>query len=221
MSCKSSVTTATGTFTAYPEIATKCEAEQLCKERGQILAPFTNDVDMRTVIQMFNDNHKNGCSKFHSNQLISYRIGLNFEKAAGGFVPKMFSNEVAWEDKKYERLYNYKRLSRRKLACPVAAFHPFYKRYEDGDLFQIYEDFKGCEYPQRHGYMCLQPVNQAEPLEAADKVEPVLNKDGCIFLAVFVAFVFACFAVFFQRKSKKYHDENVQLKAHLVQNIYE
>ena len=218
MSCKSSITTATGTFTAYPEIATKCEAEKFCKERGQILAPFTNDVDMRAVIKMFNDNYKNGCSTFHSNQLTSYRIGLNFEKTVLGFVPKMFSNGEAWSYKKHKSLYKYKPL--RKLACPVAAFHPFYKRYEDGDLFHIYEDFKGCEFPQRHGYMCLKPANQAEPLEAANKVESVLNKDCGILLAVFAAAIFACFAVFFQRKSKKYYDENIQLKANIVQNIY-
>ena len=92
MPCKSSFTTSSGKFTAYPELASKCEAEKLCADKGQILAPFTTKEDVQAVTDMFQNNPKE--CEYSWYKYKDYRVGLNFIKGSDGVFRKEFSNGV-------------------------------------------------------------------------------------------------------------------------------
>ena len=104
MPCKSSFTTSSGKFTAYPELASKCEAEKLCADKGQILAPFTTKEDVQAVTDMFRNNGEE--CKYSYYKYKDYRVGLNFIKVSEGVFRKEFSNGVQWDDKKHSSLYS-------------------------------------------------------------------------------------------------------------------
>ena len=182
MSCVHSFTTETGTFTAYPEKVTKSEAEKLCGERGQILAPFTNKEDMLAAIDMFDYNNchlSNSCHikeladcQYSSEVIKTYRVGLNFKENADGVFDMTFSNNVKWDDEKHKSLYYVD--PDVKMKCPTASFMPYITNTDD--VFEIREEFGGCEYQEKLAYMCLKPSN---PLveHQFEQVNLSVNKD--------------------------------------------
>ena len=136
MSCVNSFTTNTGIFTAYPEIVTHCVAEKLCRQKGQILAPFDNKEDVQAALDMFNGNNcmeDNSCDKkpelrnclYASDVGRTYHVGLNFEKAADGTFIKTFTNGQPWNDKKHGSLYYLN--PRQKRPCPLGVLTLFLK----------------------------------------------------------------------------------------------
>ena len=52
--CKAAVTTKSGTFTYYTEAVPRCKARLNCADRGEILAPFTNQEDIDAVYGIMN-----------------------------------------------------------------------------------------------------------------------------------------------------------------------
>ena len=52
--CKAKVTTEAGTFTFYNVSVPKCKARLNCVERGEILAPFTDQEDTDAVYRIMN-----------------------------------------------------------------------------------------------------------------------------------------------------------------------
>ena len=52
--CKTSVTTTTGTFTFHNDGVPRCKAKLLCAQKGEILAPFTNQADVDAVYGLQN-----------------------------------------------------------------------------------------------------------------------------------------------------------------------
>ena len=229
MSCKTSFTTKTGTFTPYPEMVTKCEADKLCQEKGQILAPFTNEADMRAAVDFFNGNNchrSNNCQvlkcEYSSGQFKKYHVGLNFEKKADGVYEKTFSNGEKWDDKKHKSLYFAN--PKQKRQCPFGVFIPYYQNFATGRMFSIGEKSRTCEVQQNIGYMCLAPAKKPTAGAIVEgQVEPATTKDallfGGIFVAVLVAVVFAASTLFFQRKSKKYQNEVNRLKTGNLQSV--
>ena len=230
MSCKTSFTTKTGTFTPYPEKVTKCEAEKLCEEKGQILAPFTNEADMRAAVDFFNGNNchrsKNcqvlGECKYSSNQPKDYHVGLNFKKKADGVYEKYFSNGEKWDDKKHKSLYFVN--PKQKRQCPVGVFFPYIQNFATGMMFAIGENSRKCRIQENVGYMCLDPAAKTTgDAIVEDQAKPATTKDailfGGIFVAVLIAVGFAASTLFFQRKSKTLQDEVNQLKSGSFQGI--
>ena len=228
MSCKTSFTTETGTFTAYPGKVSKCEAEKLCGERGQILAPFTNKKDMSAAVAMFKYNYDNcwfshetchvkrhkKCN-FNIGQGIRYHVGLNFKKDADGVFQKSFSNGEEWDDEKHKSLYFTAPGEEYLDECPVGVFHPGYKYVDDGSTYDVFITFAiesasvRCESQENRGYMCLKPAKQAsdEPIAQGQHVSNSKKENlillGGVFVVVLIAVVCACLFIFYPKKSKR------------------
>ena len=71
MPCSNKVTTASGTFTAYNDLMTHCRAKKFCKEKGQILAPVTNQKDVDALKKMLDHS----CPMHYG--VYNYHIGLD------------------------------------------------------------------------------------------------------------------------------------------------
>ena len=52
--CKTEVTTKSGRFTFYNESVPRCQAKLKCLERGEILAPITNQEDLDAIRGIMN-----------------------------------------------------------------------------------------------------------------------------------------------------------------------
>ena len=231
MTCVNSFTTKTGTFTAYPELVTGCEAEKLCKEKGQMVAPFTNEEDMRAASDMFNGNNcwldddsgqtcdanpaLESC-QFSSNEPTLYRIGLNFKRQGDGSFRKIFPNGIPWSDKLHEGLYDINPEQKRQ--CPLAYFAPD-PDFEKGISFGIGEEDEDCKWEEKMGYICMKPAaaGQARPQPIVqDRVSPVVSREtpwvvACC-AAVLTAAVLACCVVFYHRKSKRCEEKINELE---------
>ena len=222
MSCKRSFTTSTGTFTAYAEPVTKCEAERLCEQRGQILAPFTNEEDMRAAIDMFKGNNANykNCD-YTAIKTGMYHVGLNFKKRKDGSFVKSFSNGDRWSDEKHASLYEIN--PNKKLKCPEAFMMPVLAPYAGMEKFAIGDQSRLCSYQNNYNYMCLQPDGQSssQPL-VQDEVDSPVNKETPWFIvscaAVFVAVFFACFAFVSYRKNKRSQEKLSELEGKMNAN---
>ena len=220
--CINTFTTKTGKFTAQRAKATKCEAEALCRAKGQELASFTNKEDMQAAIDMFNSNNcyldpnnpenyqydvcdshpelKN-CPYSSDDPQVEYNIGLNVEKQADGSFKKSFTNGIAWDEATHSKLYYKNPLQ--KWQCPISVFSP--DTQDEEYIFTIGEKSHSCEFEFRISYICLDPANRKPEGSAMGLTQ---NKESSSPLGTFmlagmcalVAVVSTCLAVFYRKK---------------------
>ena len=192
MTCERSVTTKTGTFTAYPEQVSHCEAAKLCRSRGEILAPFYKAEDMKAVQDMFVRNMNDDDCDYAKYSFYSFHIGLDVEVNADGSYTKTFSNGLKWNNAEHGNLYERDV----KTNCPIATYRPHFDQ-----PFGVGKQSFSCRTQQNYKYICLKPAGQASPL-VQNKLEPVSNKlmFGVILVAASVAAFATCVAIFFYRK---------------------
>ena len=219
--CINTFTTKTGKFTAHRAKATKCEAEALCRAKGQELASFTNEEDMQAAKDMFNNNNcyldpndpenylydvcdsqpeLKSCPYSSADMDIQYNIGLNLEKQADGSFKKSFTNGMPWIEAEHSKLYF--RNPEQKWRCPYGVFTPDY--LDEKYIFGIGEKYD-CDYEHRMSYVCLDPANR-KPEGLV--VPPTKNQESSFQVGTFmlagicalVAFVTACVVAVFYRK---------------------
>ena len=99
MHCSNKVTTSSGTFTAYNDKMSRCEAKKFCQNKGHILAPITNQEDKDAVIKMLYP----GCPQ-HRGPMYHYHIGLDVSYC-GKSQDRVFTNGVKYNDKIHGRFY--------------------------------------------------------------------------------------------------------------------
>ena len=222
MTCQRSFTTETGTFTAYPELVSQCKAESLCKQKGQILAPFTNDKDMRKASEVFKANNDNWETCDHAAIRGDwYHIGLYVDKDVDGEYKMSFSNGDQWDEEKHGKLYTFTEF---ETQCPQATFIP-----EEDSIklqFGITEQSEDCDYEDHYKYICLKPANpaSADPLVQ----HPAVNKENFLFsgpfvailIVAFVAVFFACFTFFLHRKNNRSKEKLSEMEGKMKAGFY-
>ena len=146
--CPTSITTRSGTFNFYEEKAEKCEAEQICQSKGQILAPITNMEDRKAIEKIGGQE----CGIFRM-FLWTYHIGLEIKKC-GNKVTKVFSNGVAYNKTLHDRFYHFYP-AKGYDHCLTALWSP--KHGPDAHI-AVVGKFKKCkDYVRR--FICLDPAN--------------------------------------------------------------
>jgi len=100
--CPTSITTNSGTFTFYEQRVEKCEAEHICKSKGQILAPITNLQDRVAIGKLSSQK----CGIFIDRYVSAYHIGLEIKKC-GNKVTKVFSNGVTYNKTLHDKFYHF------------------------------------------------------------------------------------------------------------------
>ena len=230
--CINTFTTTTGTFTAHRAKVNQCEAEALCRAKGQELASFTNKEDMQAAIDMFNRNNcrydpndpenyqYDVCDSqpelkscpYSSGELdVRYNIGLNIEKQADGNFKKSFTNGMPWIEEKHSKLYS--RNPEQKWQCPISVFTPDY--LDEEYIFGIGEKSDDCEFEYRLSYICLDPANRKPEGSALGVTQ---NKESSFPVGVFmlagicalVAVVSTCVVAIFYRKKYKEMKQKIE-----------
>ena len=56
MSCKTSITTSSGTFSFSEKVMSRCEAKKYCRDKDAILAPITTQEDKDAVKKMLDSD---------------------------------------------------------------------------------------------------------------------------------------------------------------------
>jgi len=147
-SCPTSITTSSGTFNFYEEKAEKCQAEEICKSKGQILAPITNMEDRRAIEKIGSQE----CGIFRM-FLETYHIGLEIKKC-GNKVTKIFSNGVAYNKTLHDRFYHFYP-AKGYDHCLTALWSP---KHGPEARIAVVGKFKKCkDYVRR--FVCLDPAN--------------------------------------------------------------
>ena len=152
MTCQRSVTTKTGTFTVYPENVSHCEADKLCRSRGEILAPFYKIEDMKAVQDMIVRNNEDDECDYALYSIFSYHIGLDVKVNGDGSFTKTFSNGLKWDNAKHGEIYERDM----KTNCPIASYKPHFT-----EPFGVREQSPRCQTQQNYKYFCLKPAGQA------------------------------------------------------------
>ena len=188
MSCSNfSVKTKTGTFTAYTEKVSKCEAEKRCKKRGEILAPIANRRDAKKILKLFKSNTDENCPvSLHG--VGSFWLGLDVTYTENE-QERVFSNGVKWDEKKHSKIYhNY---LDGYTECAKAIFSPYMHDEENGP-FEILDESEDCVLNKLR-YLCLKPAadTSAEPIVQKREYEAssvLLPAVFFVAVSVFLAF---------------------------------
>ena len=98
MSCKSQVTTKSGTFTFHDQLLSYCKAKKFCASEGEILAPITNKENLEALKKVT----RQSCFK---GKTMRWNTGLDIEVCNGVEVKKVFTNGVNWNEKLHGPLY--------------------------------------------------------------------------------------------------------------------
>ena len=220
MSCINSVTTNTGTFTFHKESLTRCEAENRCLKRGEILAPVTNKEDADALVKLFESNvGKQDCT-FATPYGWSYWLGLDITYS-GNRQDKVFSNGVSWNDKVHGKIYN-DYLKKKHTGCPMVVFQTWFPL----GAFNIVTESSSCRVRKIARYVCFKPKdnNSAEHITADEgglKNELTLPT-GVVFAVAATAVLMVAVAVFafvrLHNKNKRLAEEN---KVFLMENTVE
>ena len=198
--CGTSVKTPTGVFTFYDKRVTYCQAKVECQNRGQILAPFTNEEDIqavRSVVQIDNEN----CT-FHYGDY-DYHIGLDVN-ICGGVQTRLFTNNVVWNETEHGKLYKW--VGSETKDINVAAFSSYFSK----SLF-IIQDF---DRDRMRRFICLKPSSKAPSCPASLSAENSLQSYSLSFLcgAVMMAVVGSVFMLSVKKKEMIERNELVKLR---------
>lgn len=182
MPCSNKVTTSSGTFTAYNNEMTRCEAKKFCQKKGHILAPITSQVDKDAVLKMLDQN----CPQHKGN--FYYHTGLDLTYC-GKKQERIFTNGVKYDEGTHGTLYTggYKHDSK----CPLAYMASILDR-------SLLIAAKPNCYPQNLRVVCLDqstavasPVVQEKPgyykvssAQALVAVGGFCAVFGCLVLAI-------------------------------------
>ena len=170
-----STTTSSGTFTVVNKEMTRCEAKKYCREKGQILAPVTNQEDKDAIMKLIGAKH---CKVDRGNMF--YHIGLDVTPC-GETQERIFSNGVFYDRSVHGKLYDD--MSPPSEICPDA-----YLDYEDSNPFTI-GSLPRC-HPQRHKFICLeQSTSNASPITREKTKSVQLAAETCAVLGVLVCAV--------------------------------
>ena len=180
MACSMSTTTSSGTFTIIHDEMTRCEAKKYCRERGQILAPVTNQEDKDAILKLIDPEH----CQVHRGDLF-YHIGLEVTPC-GKTQDRVFSNGVIYDHSVHGKLYDD--LSPPTEICPDA-----YLDYETPNPFTI-GSLPMC-HPQRQRFICLdQSTAAASPVTQAKSKSVQLAVETCAALGMLVCTVIGVLA---------------------------
>ena len=213
MACSHSVTTKTGTFTAYMDMVSRCQAEKRCKKRGEILAPISNRRDANKIMKLFRTNTKNESCGVSSEELSNYWIGLDVTYTEQE-QEKVFSNGVKWKENKMSKIYrDYIKENKEYTECAIALLRPFLNK----NPYVIFYEGKKCNAIHRYKYLCLkpnpnalsEPVNQVIESNISDIFVP-----SVVFAAASVFIICAYVAIKTNMKLKR---EKNQVKQQLLQ----
>jgi len=160
--CPTSITTKSGTFTFYEQKVLKCQAEQICRSKGQLLAPITNMEDRKAIQKLADQN----CGIFRE-QIQAYHIGLE-NKVCGNEVTRVFSNGVKYNKTLHDEMYFI--LPRKGINCLATLWPP-----DQGvkGAIVVVGNFDNCkENPRR--FICFDPIkanNNSTVTEEAPKLK--------------------------------------------------
>ena len=92
---KNKVKTSTETFTFHEENVNKCKAQQICEEKGDVLAPLTKNSDRKQIREAlkFDDD---ACYDFWLGK--RFHIGIDFEVCYGELYPSTTTGEKIRSD---------------------------------------------------------------------------------------------------------------------------
>ena len=199
--CGTSVTTPTGTFTYFKTPVTACQAKIECANRGQILAPITNQHDLnalRSIAKL-----EDPSCKFHYGGLYQYHIGLEVNRCRNR-LHRLFSNNVVYNKTLHGNLYRW--VGNKSEAVNRGSYSPYYKK-----LF-IVRDFG-----LKQRFICLKPNANNASAEPIIKKEIVYNTSSVLLLACAAfmgAFVVGVVLMVSSKKKEKVkNDEIVKLKS--------
>ena len=143
MSCKTSITTSSGTFSFSEKVMTKCEAKKYCRDKDAILAPITTQEDKDAVMKMLESD----CSVWKQYTDSMYHIGLDVYPC-GNQQERVFTNGVVYNKDIHGPLYDD--VSETEDKCPWS-----YMMYFSGSPLKISE-LRNC-IPQPSRALCLKP----------------------------------------------------------------
>ena len=103
--CAAEVFTPTGRFTFYKERMSVCEAKKFCAEKGEILAPVTNEADYEALLTAAHEGNHPSCP-IHYGDLLLYSLGLDITPCGEGKQERIFTNGVVWNDAVHGKLYH-------------------------------------------------------------------------------------------------------------------
>ena len=146
--CPTSITTNSGTYTFYDQRVEKCEAEEICQSKGQILAPITNMEDRKAIEKLGSQR----CGIFLDHYASSYHIGLEIKKC-GNKVTKVFSNGVAYNKTLHDSFYHFYPAKGYE-HCLTALWMPY--QGVEAPIYVIGKFNKCKDYHER--FICLDPA---------------------------------------------------------------
>ena len=185
MACSMSTTTSSGTFTVVNKEMTRCEAKKYCREKGQILAPVTNQEDKDAILKLIGAKH---CKIDRGNMF--YHIGLDVTPC-GETQERIFSNGVFYDRSVHGKLYDD--MSPPSEICPDA-----YLDYEDSNPFTI-GSLPRC-HPQRQKFICLdQSTAAASPVTQEKSKSVQLAAETCAVLGMLIGVLVFSTAKFYKR----------------------
>ena len=182
MRCSLKTTTSSGTFTIVNTRLSRCEAKKYCKERNQILAPITNDVDKTAILDLIDPR----CAIHRGDK--HYHIGLEVT-ACGDTQERTFSNGVAYDKAVHGHLYDDLDLLERYKKCPMA-----YMWYYTPKKLIIGRE-EGCGIA-KYRFICLDQSTATSSPISQEKSDLFQFSSSQALVAVGVVFaVVGCFAV--------------------------
>ena len=102
--CATEVNTPSGRFTFHKDRMSVCEAKKFCAQRGEILAPITNQADFDALHKAVVEGNNPSCP-FHYMDIMLYSIGLDITPCGKGKQDRIFTNGVAWDNDVHGKLY--------------------------------------------------------------------------------------------------------------------